>query len=90
MESYTTQEFTFQYIPPISDGMIQYVTISPVGGWLSNGVTALVGGLTPGTIEITSDDGTTVEGTFSFDGYNGQDQTTKVITDGKFKANFTN
>lgn len=70
--------------------LIQYVTISPVGGWLSNGVTALVGGLTPGTIEITSDDGTTVEGTFSFDGYNGQDQTTKVITDGKFKANFTN
>ena len=66
---------------------IQYLQISPAPStWLSSGVTSLVGGLNPGTIEITSDDGTTVEGTFSFDGYNGSDMTTKVVTQGSFKA----
>lgn len=73
-----------------NSNIAQYLEINPVAGWLSNGVTALVGGLTPGSIEITSDDGTTVMGTFSFDGYNGDDMTTKVITQGEFKANFTN
>lgn len=68
--------------------VMQYIEISPVGGWLCNGVTALVGGLASGSIQITSDDGTTVEGTFSFDGYNGQNQTKKVITQGEFKATF--
>jgi len=69
--------------------LIQYLQISPAPTtWLSSGVTSLVGGLNPGTIEVTSDDGTTVEGTFSFDGYNGSDMTTKVITQGSFKAVF--
>ena len=39
-----------------------------------------------GTLEVTSDDGTTVEGTFSFEGFNAQDQSTKSITEGSFKA----
>jgi len=39
-----------------------------------------------GTITITSDDGTTIEGTFSFEGYNAEGQTTKTITEGNFKA----
>ncbi len=39
-----------------------------------------------GTLEVTSDNGTIVEGTFSFEGFNVQDQTTKVITNGSFKA----
>lgn len=68
--------------------LIQYLQISPVAGWASNLATAALGTLNPGTIEITSDDGTTVEGTFSFDGYNADDMTTKVVTQGSFKAIF--
>jgi len=56
--------------------------------WASNFATAAVGTLMAGTIEITSDNGTTVEGTFSFDGYNAADMTTKVVTNGEFKALF--
>jgi len=59
---------------------LMYVTISPVAAWTT------IFDLATGTIEITSDDGTTVEGTFSFEGYNAADQTTKTITVGKFKA----
>ncbi len=39
-----------------------------------------------GTITITSDDGTTIEGTFSFEGFNADDSSTKTITEGSFKA----
>ena len=67
--------------------LIQYITVTPVAGWISNAVTASVGGLTPGSITITSDSDGVVEGTFSFDGYNGSDMSTKVITEGSFKAN---
>lgn len=70
--------------------LIQYLQINPVAGWASNLATAAVGGLTIGVIEITSDNGTTVEGTFSFEGYNGTDQSTKMISQGKFKAIFEN
>ena len=59
---------------------LMYVTVSPVAAWTTFFEIAT------GTIEITSDDGTTVEGTFSFDGYNAENQTTKSITEGKFKA----
>ena len=59
---------------------LMYVTISPIAAWTT------IFGLATGTIEITSDDGTTVEGTFSFGGYNAADQTTKTITEGSFKA----
>ena len=53
--------------------------------WDSSGVTSITG-ITPGSIEITSDDGNTVEGTFTFEGYNASDKSTKNITAGKFKA----
>ncbi|MGV6829556.1 MAG: DUF6252 family protein [Flavobacteriales bacterium] len=43
-------------------------------------------GLGSGTVNVTSDNGTTVEGTFSFEGVNGQNNTTKSITEGQFKA----
>ncbi|MCK5872710.1 MAG: hypothetical protein KAG26_07775, partial [Methylococcales bacterium] len=56
-----------------------------VATWNSSGVTSITG-ITPGTIEVTSEDGTTVEGTFSFEGYNSADKTKKTITEGKFKA----
>ncbi len=59
---------------------LMYVTISPVAAWTT------IFELATGTIEITSDDGTTVEGTFSFEGYNAADQSTKNITNGSFKA----
>ena len=70
--------------------IIQYVTINPVAGWASNVATSVVGGLTPGSITIASDDNGVVEGTFSFDGYNADDMTTKVFTEGEFKANMDN
>lgn len=70
--------------------LIQYVTISPVAGWASNVATSVVGGLTPGSITIASDDNGVVEGTFSFDGYNAGDMTTKVFTEGEFRANMDN
>ena len=68
---------------------IQYLVINPAPAtWASNFATAAVGTLSPGSIEITSDDGTTVEGTFSFEGYNASDMTSKMITEGSFKAKF--
>ncbi len=67
---------------------IQYLTISGAtpSTWASGLASAALGTLMPGSIEVTSDDGTTVEGTFTFEGYNGADMTTKVITNGEFKA----
>lgn len=70
--------------------LIQYVTISPVAGWASNVATSVVGGLTPGSITVSSDDNGVVEGTFSFDGYNADDMTTKAFTEGEFRANLDN
>jgi hypothetical protein len=67
--------------------LIQYVRVSPTGAWGSNLATAALGTLTPGTIVITSDNGTVVEGTFSFEGYNSSDMSTKMITEGRFKVN---
>jgi len=58
---------------------LMYITL-PNNAWSS---TFDIGS---GTITITSDDGTTIEGTFSFEGYNSEDQTTKTITEGNFKA----
>lgn len=69
----------------IGTNSIRYITISPVATWDSSGVTSITG-ITPGRIEVTFDDGVTVEGTFSFEGYNAADTTTKVITEGEFKA----
>jgi len=59
---------------------LMYLTLTPSATWTS---TFDIGS---GTIEITSDNGTTVEGTFSFEGFNAQDSTTKNITNGSFKA----
>lgn len=68
---------------------IQYLEIMPsLNSWASNFATAAVGTLSPGTVEITSDNGTTVEGTFSFEGYNADTMATKMITEGTFKAKF--
>jgi len=65
---------------------IMYVSISPVGSWSSNLATAALGTLIPGTIDITKDDGSVFEGTFSFEGYNASTKTIKKFTEGKFKA----
>lgn len=69
----------------IGTNSIRYITISPVATWDSSGVTSITG-IAPGRIEVTFDDGESVEGTFSFEGYNASDMTTKVITAGEFKA----
>jgi len=69
---------------------IQYLELNgmmPVT-WANGLASAALGTISAGSIEVTSDDGTTVEGRFSFDGYNGSDMTTKVVTQGEFKALF--
>ena len=65
---------------------IMYLTVTPVATWASSLASAALGTLPAGIIEVTAEDGTTVEGTFSFEGYNASDMTTKNITQGKFKA----
>ncbi len=65
---------------------IMYGEISPLGTWSSNGVTSLVGGLQPGEINITSDTDGVLEGTFSFEGYNADNETSKMVTNGSFRA----
>ncbi|MCW5520012.1 hypothetical protein J1N09_09195 [Aureitalea sp. L0-47] len=52
--------------------------------WASNLATSAAG-IAPGTIEITVDADGKIEGTFSFEGYNAQDMTSKMITQGQFK-----
>ena len=66
--------------------MIQYGELNGTvaSAWSSNLATALVG-LSPGEIVITSDANSVLEGTFTFEGYNGQDMTTKMVTAGSFK-----
>lgn len=59
---------------------LMYVTLTPVATWMS---TFNIGS---GTLEVTSDDGDVIEGTFSFEGFNAEDNTTKNITEGAFKA----
>jgi len=54
--------------------------------WSSNLATSAAG-IAPGEINITVDADGVIEGTFSFEGYNGQDMTTKNITQGEFKFN---
>ena len=70
---------------------IQYGEVS--GGaniWGSNLATAALGTLEPGTIEITSQSDTGAQGTFSFEGYNAAQETTKTVTQGKFTIVFDN
>ncbi len=68
---------------------IMYGKISPLGVWASNGVLSIIG-IQPGEIVITSDTDGVLEGTFSFEGYNGDDQTSKMFTEGSFKVNLDN
>lgn len=58
--------------------------------WASNLATAAVGGLMPGEIVVTKDADGKLEGTFSFEGYNGMDMTTKMVTEGQFKLTLDN
>jgi hypothetical protein len=59
---------------------LTYLTLTPVASWMS---TFNIGS---GTVTVTSDNGTTIEGTFSFEGFNAADQSTKNISEGRFKA----
>lgn len=69
--------------------IIQYIQVSPMGSWVSNGVLATIG-IEPGEIKITKQTDTYVEGTFKFVGYHTESESTKTITEGKFRANFGN
>ncbi|MGC6431643.1 MAG: DUF6252 family protein [Jejuia sp.] len=62
------------------------VLTDPTVGWISNGIVTLGNSAATGTVTVTSDDGSVIEGTFVFTGYNGNDMTTKSFTEGKFKA----
>ncbi len=53
--------------------------------WASNLATSAAG-IAPGEIVITVDADGKLEGTFSFEGYNAQDMTSKMITQGSFKV----
>ena len=60
------------------------VITDPIGnplGWTSFGTAD-----NSGSVTVTSDDGTTVEGTFAFEGVGGNPVSTKLITEGTFKA----
>lgn len=59
---------------------IAYGSVTPLGAWTS---TFDIGN---GSVEITDDNSDFVEGTFSFTGINNSDNTTKNVTEGKFKA----
>jgi hypothetical protein len=59
---------------------LMYLTLTPVASWMS---TFDIGS---GTVEVTFDDGNTIEGTFMFEGFNAQNQTNKTVTQGNFKA----
>lgn len=78
---------------PANTSLIQYGELVGTTGadvWASNLASSQVGGLAPGEITVTVDDDSVVEGTFSFEGYNPADMTTKTITEGRFKANLDN
>ncbi|GAB5399070.1 MAG: hypothetical protein Aureis2KO_06550 [Aureisphaera sp.] len=72
--------------------LIQYGELNgtTASAWGSNLATAAVGGLQPGEINITKQDDDGAEGTFSFEGYNANDTSTKMITQGQFKVTFDN
>jgi hypothetical protein len=61
-------------------GFIQFVQ-GTTGAWACNSVLG-----TTGSVTITSDDGNIIEGTLSFVGKNANDNSTKTITEGSFRA----
>ena len=55
--------------------------------WSNGFITAILGGIGAGEIVVESDADGVVAGTFTFKGYNADDESTKNVTLGKFKAN---
>jgi len=55
--------------------------------WSNGFLTAILGGIGAGEIIIESDANGVVTGSFNFKGYNADDESTKNITVGEFKAN---
>ncbi|MFK7748766.1 MAG: hypothetical protein AB8B65_10265 [Kordia sp.] len=59
---------------------MSYITVTPFALWTSTFDTG------NGTLEVTTDDGSIIEGTFEFLGY--KDASTRILfSDGEFKAN---
>ena len=56
--------------------------------WQNNLATSTLGsnGLQPANVVVTLDDGKVIEGTFSFEGYNNNDQSIINVTEGEFKV----
>lgn len=76
-----------------NESFIQYVirngstnTISD--SWQNNLATSTLGsnGPQPASVIVTLDDGKVIEGTFSFEGYNNDDQSIINVTEGEFKV----
>ncbi len=72
--------------------MIQYGEVKGQTAqvWGSNLASSAVGGLIAGKITITVDADGVLEGTFSFEGYNADNMSTKNITEGSFKVTIDN
>lgn len=64
---------------------IRYMAGSVGAGTYSAWKAEEPGSTTTGTVVITKDDGTVIEGTVEFDGYSEEANTTKKITEGKFR-----
>ena len=62
----------------------ELVNQTTVNMWSSN-LGSAAAGVNPGSITITVDSDGNIEGTFSFEGYNATDMSTKNITNGSFK-----
>lgn len=60
--------------------LMMYGTVTPIKAW------ATTFNFGTGTVTITEDTSTHIKGTFSFDGYEAGDKTTKKITEGTFNA----
>ena len=65
---------------------LSYIEL-PQSLW-GNDFASNLSGQNPGTVEITEVTDDYVKGSFSFDGYNAADMTSKVFTNGTFQANF--
>jgi hypothetical protein len=55
--------------------------------WSNGFISALISGVGTGQIVVESDSNGVISGTFTFNGYNAADESTKNVTVGKFKAN---
>lgn len=67
------------------DSYIRYTSGSVGNGTYSAWKAEVPGSTTTGTVVVTKDDATVIEGTVQFEGYSEEKKTKKMITEGKFR-----